>query len=320
MKSLGRGRQRGAPAIRLPAYGALKGLRGCWAESWESRPGRADRARQPKRGLLDSRPVPARPQSDASAKKHAPAGLPEGRTWAAGRSPDQASPAAAAERVRRPLIALQALILAGIVLYWVVARQDAALGDLVIIFLYCFPSEFLFALLPHEPALLFFGRLYSPVVVALLSTAGTLCAETLNYYVGMRMASWDAVQAASQGRVLARTIRLFGKYPFLAVWIAAFTPIPFFPFRFLVVLSRYSLARYLLAVATARGPRFYLLAYFGAVVPVPDAALIALFVAIFAGSLWVSRLRGRPQPSRVPAAGEPRSVATGTGAEEPAAY
>jgi len=61
------------------------------------------------------------------------------------------------------------------------------------------------------------------------------------------------------------------------LWIAGFTPIPFYPFRFLVVLAEYPLYKYLLAVFLSRASRYYLLAWFGHEFKIPDYLLAVLF-------------------------------------------
>jgi ribonucleoside-triphosphate reductase len=89
--------------------------------------------------------------------------------------------------------------------------------------------------------------------------------------------------------------------PFLALWIAGFTPVPFYPFRFLVVLARYPLWKYALAVATSRAPRFYLLALAGKLMKIPGYALILFGAAMvlmanfqFIWSFLRKRLRRKP--------------------------
>ncbi|MCG6958087.1 MAG: hypothetical protein LJF04_19030, partial [Gemmatimonadetes bacterium] len=53
--------------------------------------------------------------------------------------------------------------------------------SLVVLFFYCFPSEFLVGLLPHEPILIYFGDFHPAWVVAAVSIVGTVMAEAINY-------------------------------------------------------------------------------------------------------------------------------------------
>jgi hypothetical protein len=57
-------------------------------------------------------------------------------------------------------------------------RQDKSLW---VLFFYSFPSEFLIALVPHEPVILYFGEFYDPLVVSIVAVAGTVITEVLNY-------------------------------------------------------------------------------------------------------------------------------------------
>lgn len=73
---------------------------------------------------------------------------------------------------------------------------------------------------------------------------------------------------------------LFERAPFAAVVVAGFTPVPFFPVRFLVVMTGYPRLRYLAGVALSRTPRFFVLAAFGSLVDVPGELLVGLMVVM----------------------------------------
>jgi len=165
---------------------------------------------------------------------------------------------------------------------WILSPALRTSKNLWILFVYCFPSEFLIAVVPHEPVILYFGKFYAPLTVALVSASGTLLAETLNYSVFRYVSDLKLFQRVREKKTVGKIVRLFNRAPFFAVWIAGLTPIPFYPFRFLVVLARYPLAKYLLAVGLSRTPRFFILALAGHAIPIPDFLLIALFVVLIA--------------------------------------
>lgn len=152
--------------------------------------------------------------------------------------------------------------------------------SLVVLFFYSFPSEFLVGLVPHEPMLLYFGEFYPPLTVALIAVSSTVLTEALNYSVFSYVADSKLLKKFTDRKIVRLMIRLFNKSPFLAIWIAGFTPIPFYPFRFLVVVGHYPVMRYLLAVFLSRAPRFYILAYIGEMFKFPGSVLIALFIII----------------------------------------
>ena len=152
--------------------------------------------------------------------------------------------------------------------------------SLVVLFFYSFPSEFLVGLVPHEPVLLYFGEFYSPLTVTLIAVSSTVLAEALNYSVFKYVADSKLFKKFTDRKIVRVMVGLFNKSPFLAIWIAGFTPIPFYPFRFLVVISRYPVMRYLLAVFLSRAPRFYILAYIGETFKIPGSVLLALFIIL----------------------------------------
>ena len=148
------------------------------------------------------------------------------------------------------------------------------------LFFYSFPSQFLIAIVPFEPVLLYFGKFYQPLTVALVAIIGTLITEALNYSAFKFVTDSNLFQKIHQGKFLTKIVDLFNKAPFVALIVAGLTPVPFYPFRFLVVLARYPLAKYLLAVFLSRSPRFFILALAGYMIKIPDYLLIAIFIVL----------------------------------------
>jgi len=169
------------------------------------------------------------------------------------------------------------LILLIIWLSWSDLRTSRSLW---VLFFYSFPSEFLIAVAPHEPVLLYFAKFYLPLTVALIAATSTLLTESLNYSVFSYVSDWNILKKFQKKKTVNKIIDLFKRAPFLALWIAGLTPIPFYPFRFLVVMAHYPRWKYLLAVALSRTPRFFLLAWFGHEVHLSDEILIALFIIL----------------------------------------
>ena len=178
------------------------------------------------------------------------------------------------------IFVLEIALVATLLIVWLSSRSLQQSKSLWMLFIYSFPAEFLIAVVPHEPILLYFGKFYSPLTVALVASAGTVLTEILNYSVFKFIMDLKIFQRIQQKKSVNKIVNLFNKSPFLALWIAGFTPVPFYPFRFLVVLARYPLARYILAVFISRTPRFYLLAWAGHVIKIPDYLLIALFATL----------------------------------------
>jgi membrane protein YqaA with SNARE-associated domain len=182
------------------------------------------------------------------------------------------------KRVRNVLFALQFLFIATLLTLWISSGDIHKSTNLLVLFFYSFPSEFFIGVLPHEPVLIYFGEFFSPLTVAGVALLSTLIVEVSNYFVIRHIFDFRAFQAFRTSATAGRVVKLFNKAPFPAILIAGFTPVPFYPFRFLAVLARYPVWKYGLAVAASRGPRFYLLALAGKMLNIPDIVLILFTV------------------------------------------
>jgi len=208
-------------------------------------------------------------------------------------------------RLRAAFLIAESAFVVGLLIVWLSSPAVRHSKSLWVLFFYCFPSQFILAALPHEPVILFFGKLYPAWAVALTATAGTLITEVINYSIFDSLADLRGFERIRQGRLVSRLVAHFRKAPFLTLWIAGLTPVPFYPFRFLVALARYPGPLYALAVLLSRFPRFFLLAALGRAFRVPNGLIIGLFLVLLAAAL-VPLIRGRwepPAPGEGPAAG-----------------
>lgn len=198
---------------------------------------------------------------------------------------------------RRVIVVAQVILVGGVLALWLGVDSLRESRNLWMLFLYCLPSEFLVATVPHEPVILFFARFYDPIVVAAVSLAGTVLTEFINYSIIRTFADTRSFRRISGGPRVRRIVELFGRAPFPALLVAALTPVPFYPFRFLAVMSRYPVGLYLLAVLVGRGPRFYLIAFLGELVQIPNIWLVAIFVVLIA-AIYLPPLVRRIRSSR----------------------
>lgn len=214
--------------------------------------------------------------------------------------PEAESTSRQGDSSRRILIltAEAGLVLVLLILFLASDRIQSS-TNLFVLFLYSFPSEFLVGLVPHEPVLIFFGQEYAPWVVALVAGVGTVMAEGLNYSFFGLFYGIPTLRAAFRRRAVIKIADLFRRAPFSAILFCGFSPVPFFPIRFLVVITAYPVGRYLLGVFLSRTPRFYLLALLGAVFEVPGVLLLAFF----AGMLLLVNLPALTGILRSPEAG-----------------
>ena len=187
-------------------------------------------------------------------------------------------------KIKTFIFILEISLIVALLVLWFISDSIQKSKNLWILFLYSFPSEFLIAIVPHEPVLLYFGKFYSPQTVALVAIAGTLLTEALNYSVFKFVTDTNFFQKIRHRKVVTRVVELFNKAPFVALLVAGFTPVPFYPFRFLVVMAHYPLKKYILALFLSRTPRFYILALIGHAIKIPNYLLIALFIILIASA------------------------------------
>ena len=116
----------------------------------------------------------------------------------------------------------------------------------------------------YEPTLLFFGRLYPPLLVAVLGTLGNLYVEFLDYCLFRKLGDFGPYRRLQHHPLFTRAVRLFARRPFLTVWLFAWSPLPDWIVRLLAPAARYPVGRYLTAMGLGRLPRFWLLAALGA--------------------------------------------------------
>lgn len=178
---------------------------------------------------------------------------------------------------RFSIFLFQIALVLGLLVCWFAIEGIQESKNLWVLFLYSFPSQFLIAVVPHEPVFFYFSKFYPPWVVTFVALSGTLLTEYLNYSVFNFITEYKNISA---NRFVAKIVRLFEKAPFLALVIAGFTPVPFYPLRFLVVLAKYPRTKYLLALFLSRTPRFYLFALLGKSLNMPDWLLLLIFVVL----------------------------------------
>lgn len=144
-----------------------------------------------------------------------------------------------------------------------VAALVPASRPLILLFLYTIPSHSVIPL-PHEPAMVLAGKLYDPILVAIVGGVATLISSFLDYKAVNFIFNRTRAGAARDHRIYRGCVYYFLKAPFISLVMAAFTPfIAFYPFRILSPTSGYPLRRYTAAVFIGRVPRFYLEALLG---------------------------------------------------------
>lgn len=183
-------------------------------------------------------------------------------------------------RKKHYIFLFQIVFVVGLLIVWLSSAAIRQENSLWILFFYNFPSHFVFALVPHEPIIYYFGKFYHPLTVSLISIAGTVLTERLNYSVVRYLSEFKPVEKVKQNKFTNRLIEYFKKAPFTALCIAGFTPVPFYPFRIIVVFANYPVFKYLLAVFVSRTPRYYLISLIGQEIQISNSLLIVIFIIL----------------------------------------
>lgn len=169
----------------------------------------------------------------------------------------------------------------------------------LLLFLYSIPSNSAVSVFSHEIALYDYGSHQPLLLTTATATLGTIAAAWLDWNVFVPLLGARTLVGYRGNRLYRWCIERFARAPFLVLVITGFTPIPFFPFKFLAFSMRYPLVRYLAAVTVARAPRYLLLAWMGRTFRVPEWLLLGLFLLLLAFALahharLADLLRGRP--------------------------
>ena len=145
---------------------------------------------------------------------------------------------------------------------------------------YAVPANSAVSVFPHEPVVIWYGSQGSIWWTAAAAALGTLVAGYLDHSVFTPVMNLKGLTGYKEKGWYQRAARLFGKYPFATLLVAGFSPIPFFPFKFMSFSVRYPLHRYLAALLAGRYPRYLVLALLGNVLQIPGWVLFAFFAMV----------------------------------------
>ena len=166
-----------------------------------------------------------------------------------------------------------------------------------LLFAYVFLSNIALAVVPHEPAIIWYGPRLGVWTTTLVATAGTVLAAVVDHRVlapligpmARQRSGSSPLSAARSGGPGVSTWpeRLVRRFPVATIALSSMTPLPFFPFKALAFATGCPAGKYTAAVAARCVPRYALLAWLGATVRVPVWAMVALFVLLMVPSLRV---------------------------------
>ena len=190
-------------------------------------------------------------------------------------------------RLRKKWTIFLALMAAFGFAFFLIWRADPKYGGMVIYFFYTIPANS-FLSLPHEPAVLYYAKMYSPLLLAILGGIATCLACFIDYEVLTPIFKLKKVSKIKETYLYKKCIDYFNKLPFVTIVLVGLSPIPFYPVRILAISSGYPMGKYMFSVFIGRVPRYYILAKFGQILRIPNWVIILLF-AVMIGLIFLSR-------------------------------
>lgn len=155
--------------------------------------------------------------------------------------------------------------------------RDFSSPSYIYLAFYAIPANSAISVFPHEPVVIAYGSQGSIWWTAVAASIGTMVAGYLDHSVFTPVMNLKGLAGYKDKAWYQKAARLFTKYPFAVLVVAGFSPVPFFPFKFLSFSVHYPLKKYLPALLIARFPRYLLLAYIGSFFEIPAWAMFAFF-------------------------------------------
>lgn len=166
------------------------------------------------------------------------------------------------------------------------------LDKLALLFAYSLVSNTLVAIVPHEPGMIYFGKLYPPALVAAVAGLGTMVASFIDFHLLGRVVHARPFRGLYRRRFYDRVGRYFRQYPTPTLALSGFLPVPYSPFKLMAISSGCSEKQYIFSVLLGRVPRFYLLALVGKTWKLSNQAIVAILggLVVFAAVSFVRQL------------------------------
>jgi membrane protein YqaA with SNARE-associated domain len=171
------------------------------------------------------------------------------------------------------------MVLIGIITAGLMTREISSESYLYLIF-YSIPANTAISIFPHEPVLIYFGKVGSIWWAAGAAAIGTVIAGYMDHTVFVPVLNLRNLNDFKKKRLYRRSIQYFMRWPFATLFVTGFTPIPFWPFKLLTFSIHYPLWKYLVALTAARYPRYLLLAWLGAAFEIPNWVIIGSFLVV----------------------------------------
>jgi membrane protein YqaA with SNARE-associated domain len=167
-----------------------------------------------------------------------------------------------------------------------IAAGFPTLRPAILFLFYSIPANSLIPI-PHEPGVLYFSLLASPLALASAGVVGVFLASYFDHWLLGWLVRSKAGRALERSRSWQFMTRMFLKAPFVTIMAIAVTGLAVQAARILAASAGYPTRRYALAMALGRFPRFYLIALLGRALSLPGWLLGGLTIAFLAWPLFL---------------------------------
>jgi len=189
--------------------------------------------------------------------------------------------------MKRKYIVFMVVIIISAVVCVLVWLYKPEFRGIVWLYIYSIPSHVYISFLPHEPVLLYYGKSFNIFAAVTAATLGTLIAGFIDYETLTPLLKMKKIKGLYYGKQFyKKSVDFFYKFPFLMLVIAGFSPIPFYPFKFLSIASDYPESKYLIALFVGRTPRYFLLIWLGYTFKISNWILILAFGVMIIWGGW----------------------------------
>ena len=134
--------------------------------------------------------------------------------------------------------------------------------------------------LPTPQLAMDYGQRYNTFLIAVLGGIGSCISGLIDYSLVAVVFRYEKIARVKTTRIYCYVERLFRKAAFISLVIAAFTPIPFEPVRFLACATQYNRIRFTLAIFIGRTPRYYILGALQKSLLIPRTYLYASIIIL----------------------------------------
>ena len=175
-----------------------------------------------------------------------------------------------------------------VVSLWIIVSFPGRALDLWFYFSYMTAACTFFPL-PTPQLAMDYGQRFDPVLIAILGGIGSCISGLIDYTLVTVVFRYEKIARAKTTRIYRYVERLSKQAAFISLVVAAFTPIPFEPIKFLACVTQYNRVKLVLAIFLGRTPRYFLVGTLQKELSIPQIYLYSsiLIVMAIATARWL---------------------------------